>query len=104
MNSFVAKQPNGLYCIYSTGIDNIVEYNMTEEDYIQYMMNKAREEATIAIEQAKPFEEVTLRLYPDTRRDLKGMNKILEECGSQTLLKEEDYEFREPNLYNKGAV
>lgn len=93
MGAFIAKQPNGLYCLYSTIVDNITHYNMTEEDYIELCVERAKEEAKITLENAKPFSEILYRLHPDTRRDLKGMNEIFKECGSAVLLKEEDYEF-----------
>lgn len=93
MGAFIARQPNGLYCRYSSVVDNITHYNMTEEDYIELCIERVREEAKITLEKAKPFSQVLERLYPDTRRDLKGMNEILKECGSEVLLKEEDYEF-----------
>lgn len=93
MGSFIAKQPNGLYCRYSDIVDNITHHNMTEEDYIELCVERAKEEARIILEQARPFERVLEALYPDTKRDLKNMNKILKECGSEILLKEEDYDF-----------
>lgn len=93
MGAFIARQPNGLYCRYSSIVDNITHYNMTEEDYIELCVERAKEEAKIILEKAKPFSEVLKSLYPDTKRDLKGMNEILKECGSNVLLKEEDYEF-----------
>lgn len=92
MGSFIARQPNGLYCRYSGIVDNITHYNMTEEDYIELCVERAKEEAKTTLEKAKPFSEVLERLYPDTKRDLKGMNKILKKCGSEVLLKEEDYD------------
>ena len=93
MGAFIAKQPNGLYCRYSGVVDNITHYNMTEDDYIELVVERAKEEEKITLEKAKPFSKVLDRLYPDTRRDLKGMNEILKECGSEVLLKEEDHEF-----------
>lgn len=93
MSSFIAKQPNGLYCRYSGIVDNITHHNMTEEECIELCADMARREAWEALKDAKPFSEVLERLYPDTKRDLKGMNKILKECGSEILLKEEDYDF-----------
>ena len=93
MGAFIAKQPNGLYCRYSSIVDNITHHNMTEEDYINLCVERAKEEAKEILEKAKPFSEVLERLYPDTKRDLKGMNKILKECGSDVLLKAEDYDF-----------
>jgi hypothetical protein len=67
---------------------------MTEEDYIELCVERAKEEAKEILEKAKPFSEVLENLYPDTKRDLRGMNKILKECGSEVLLKEEDYDFQ----------
>lgn len=93
MGAFIAKQPNGLYCRYSSIVDNITHHNMTEEVYIELCVERAKEQAKETLEKAKPFTEVLDRLYPDTRRDLRGMNKILKECGSEVLLKEEEYEF-----------
>lgn len=93
MGAFIAKQPNGLYCRYSEIVDNITHHNMTEEEYIELCADRARREAWETLKDAKPFSEVLDRLYPDTRRDLEGMNEILKECGSEVLLKEEDYEF-----------
>lgn len=93
MGAFIAKQPNGLYCRYSSIVDNITHHNMTEQDYIELCVERAKEEAKEILEKAQPFSEVLKSLCPDTRRDLRGMNKILKECGSEVLLKEEDYDF-----------
>lgn len=93
MAGFIAKQPNGLYCRYSSVVDNITHYNMTEEDYIEFYVERAKEEAREILEHAVPFEMVVSALYPDTKRDLRKMNDILKECGSKVLLKEEDYDF-----------
>lgn len=30
----IAKQPNGLYCRYSSVVDTITHYNFTEEEYL----------------------------------------------------------------------
>lgn len=93
MGAFIAKQPNGLYCRYGSVVDNITHHNMTEEDYIELCVERAKEEAKEVLKKAKPFSVVLESLYPDTKRDLRGMNKILKECGSEVLLKEEDYDF-----------
>ena len=92
MGAFIAKQPNGLYCRYSTTVDNITHYNMTKEDYIEFYLERAREEAIRNLENALNFDTVLSSLYPDTKRDLKKMNEILKECGSNKLLKEKDYD------------
>lgn len=93
MGGFIAKQPNGLYCRYSSIVDNITHHNMTEEDYIELCVELAKEEAREILEHAVPFDRVVSALYPDTKRDLRKMNEILKECGSNALLKEEDFDF-----------
>ena len=43
--SFIARQPNGLLCRHSSVTDCITDYNMTEEDYINVCIERAKEEA-----------------------------------------------------------
>lgn len=45
MGAFIARQPNGLLCRFSSVVDCITDYNMTEDDYIEMCAEKAREEA-----------------------------------------------------------
>ena len=45
MGSFVCKQPNGKYCRFSTVVDTVTDYDMTEEDYVELCKEKAEEEA-----------------------------------------------------------
>ena len=59
MGAFIAKQPNGLYCRFSSVVDCPTDWNMTEEDYIELCAERAREEAreTLA-RRLRPFEMV----------------------------------------------
>lgn len=54
MSAFIVKQPNGLYCRFSTIVDCPTHINMTREDYINYYMEQAKEEA---MENLKRIEE-----------------------------------------------
>ena len=45
MAAFIAKQPNGLYCRFSTIVDCPTDWNMTAEDYVEMCKQKAEEEA-----------------------------------------------------------
>ena len=45
MGAFIARQPNGLLCRFSSVVDCITDYNMTEDDYIEMCAEKARKEA-----------------------------------------------------------
>ena len=56
MGAFIAKQPNGLYCRFSTVVDCPTDWNMTEEDYIELCAEKAREEARFTLQnRLRPF-------------------------------------------------
>ncbi len=59
MGAFIVRQPNGLLCRFSTVVDTVTHYNMTEEDYIEMCAEKAREEARDVIKNyIRPFDEV----------------------------------------------
>lgn len=62
MGAFIARQPNGLLCRWSSVVDNITHYNMTEEEYIEYRAEKAREDARWELENnprfIRPFSEI----------------------------------------------
>lgn len=45
--SFIVKQPNGLYCKFSTMFDCPVRFNMTEEEYIESCVERAKREAIV---------------------------------------------------------
>lgn len=60
MGAMVAKQPNGLLCVFSSVVDNITEYNLTEEEYIELRAEEAREAARRTLKyNVRPFEMVT---------------------------------------------
>ena len=50
MGSFIARQPNGLLCRWSSIVDNLTHYDMTEEDYIEYRAECARKEARLDLQ------------------------------------------------------
>lgn len=65
MGAFIAKQPNGLYCRFSSVVDCPTDWNMTEEDYIELCAEKAREEARNVLENhLKPFDWVISEFQP----------------------------------------
>ena len=66
MGAFIAKQPNGLYCRFSTVVDCPTDWNMTEEDYIEMCAEQAREEARKTLRRyLKPFELVKEYFLPN---------------------------------------
>jgi hypothetical protein len=86
MGRIVSKQPNGLYCVFSTIVDNFIICDLTEEEYIEYRVEKAKEEA---MEDAKlvlkkyiqPFDSVIANFHPSNEEDLQDFIKILKLVG-----------------------
>ena len=65
MAGFIAKQPNGLYCRFSTIVDTVTHSDMTEEDYVNVIMERgynkeyAKKEAREVInDYLRPFRRV----------------------------------------------
>ena len=85
MAGFVAKQPNGLYCRFSTVVDCPTDWNMTAEDYIklckQKAEQKAEQEAKDVLENyLKPFEKVKDYFYPNNMTE-KEFDEFLKDVG-----------------------
>ena len=86
MGSFIAKQPNGLYCRFSTVVDCPTHINMTKEDYINICMERAREEAEEVLENyVKPFEWIEEYFHPNNMS-----KKEFKECLNKMELPKED--------------
>ena len=82
MGAFIAKQPNGLYCRFSTVIDRPTNWNMTPEDYIELQMQKAKIEAieTLAF-YLRPFNEVIDSYVPSNNMTDEEWKKFLKDVG-----------------------
>lgn len=90
MGAFVARQPNGLYCRFSTVVDCPTHWNMTEEDYIEMCAERAREEAKDVLKKyLRPFDWVSEYFYPNNMtkeefeavlRDMNDMSYGIESC------------------------
>ena len=66
MAAFIAKQPNGLYCRFSTIVDCPTDWNMTAEDYVEMCKQKAEEEAKETLTNyLQSFEMVKDYFYPN---------------------------------------
>lgn len=84
MGAFIARQPNGLLCRFSTVVDTVTHYNMTEEDYIEMCAEKAREEARDVINNyLKPFELVKDYFRPNNMAE-QEFEEILNEMGMES--------------------
>lgn len=92
MGAFIARQPNGLLCRFSSVVDTLTHYNMTEEEYIEYCAEKAREDAKWLLEHnVKPFNLVIKEFRP-INASVEEFNAYLREMGSDIQLNPKDYE------------
>lgn len=79
MAGFIARQPNGLICRFSTVVDCVTDYNMTEEDYINLCREKAEAEAREILENyIRDFSFVKNSFYPNNMTT-KEFKQILQE-------------------------
>lgn len=68
MGAFIAKQPNGLYCRFSSVVDCPTHWNMTREDYLNNVTGTVRnrgEGELILRDHLKNFSEVLERFVPN---------------------------------------
>ena len=87
MGAFIARQPNGLLCRFSSVVDCVTDYNMTEEEYIEMCAEKARKEARDVLDHyIKPFEMVDKCFFPNNmtveehKRIMKEMEKPVDKA------------------------
>ena len=65
MGAFICRQPNGKLCRFSTVVDTITHYNMTDEEYIEMKAEEARKEAREVIEKyLKPYGWINSNFAP----------------------------------------
>ena len=81
MGSFIARQPNGKYCRFSSVVDCPTDWNLTEQDYIDLCVEKATVEAkNILVNYVKSFDEVIERYEPSNMKKSE-FKKFLKEVG-----------------------
>lgn len=86
MGAFIAKQPNGLYCRFSSVVGTITDYNMTEKDYIKlcqvrYGKESGEKEAKDVLKNyLRPFREVLESFVPNNE-SVENFSMRLKEMG-----------------------
>lgn len=93
------KQPNGKYCVYSTVSDQIIAYNMTQEEYIKDRCDELKAQLLTMFEvqdvpegehwKGTPFAEIQnsdyliTKIFPYnwSKEELKVEVGILKDCG-----------------------
>lgn len=64
--SFITRQPNGLLCRFSSVTDCPSHWNMTDEEYVAFRMEVARDEARMTLKNTMmPFENVREEFAPN---------------------------------------
>ncbi len=92
MAGFVAKQPNGLYCRFSTVIDCPTDWNITAEYYIELCKQKAEKDARDVLENyLQPFEKVKDYFYPNNMTE-KEFDKFLQDVGDRPRTQQKEVE------------
>jgi hypothetical protein len=93
MGGYICKQPNGLYCRFSTVVDTITDYNMTEEEYINMCMEKAKEDAIDTLKnRLVPFERIKDDFRPDNYT-INNFIKLLKEMGDNEGLSQQRIDY-----------
>lgn len=83
MGAYIAKQPNGLYCRFSTVTDTVTTWNMTEQEYIDMYVADAIERAKEILAKPKVFECIKddFRPYNNTIDEFDDMLKSMGDTG-----------------------
>lgn len=79
MGAFIARQPNGLLCRFSSVVDCVTDYNMTEEDYIELCAEKARKEARDTIDHYILSFELVDKYFAPNNMTVKEHKQIMKE-------------------------
>jgi hypothetical protein len=90
MANGILKQPNGKYCIFSSIVDNITHYNMSEQDIVEEYVKDYRERISLEVNQTikkleasndiKDFEE-TMEFIKEVhgKKEMIKVRKLLTE-------------------------
>lgn len=85
MGAFIAKQPNGLYCRFSSVVDCPTHWNLTREDYLNNVTGTVRnkdEGELILTDNVYPFSAVIERFVPNNMTQ-KRFDELIEIMSSK---------------------
>jgi hypothetical protein len=91
MGAYICKQPNGKFCRFSTVVDTVTNWNMTEQDYIDMCVADAIRRAKEVLANPEPFGLVkyNFRPYNNTIEEFDGMLKEMGDNGLTDKQKKE---------------
>lgn len=81
MARLVARQPNGKLCVFSTNIDTFIKWNMTDDEYVEWCAEQAREQALFRINNELEKFNFVISYYTPLTDSIEEFNKILTEMG-----------------------
>lgn len=91
MGAFVSKQPNGLYCRFSTVTDTISHKNLTKDQMIDLLVKIERERLEdLFLYELYPFDEVIENFVP-ANNTVEEFNQMLKDMGSDVQLDPDNY-------------
>jgi hypothetical protein len=96
MGAFYSKQPNGKYCRFSTVVDTLTEWNLTEEEAISRMfvyINEASQEEkelckSLFEKRLVPFSRIKEQFTPSSNT-IEEFEEILKDIGDTEGFSEE---------------
>ncbi len=94
MGAYIARQPNGLFCRFSTVVDTVTHWNMTEDDYINFSKERygiySEESARDTLKNhLKPFEKIKDDFIP-ANDSVEEFEEMLRSMGDDKGLGEEN--------------
>lgn len=81
MGAFIAQQPNGLYCRFSTVVDCPTHYNITRKGYLNNVtgtVSNRKEGEEILEHHLRPFSEVIDSFVPNNMAQVE-FDKLIQE-------------------------
>ena len=81
MPTFFCRQPNGKLCRFSTIVDTITHYNLTEDELIEMMVEDAKRKARDIIKsRLRPYEWIDDYFVPNnmTRAEFEQIKREME--------------------------
>lgn len=84
MGAYICKQPNGKFCRFSTVVDTVTDWNMTEQDYIDMCVADAIERAKEVLAKPKDFERIKADFRP-YNNTIDEFDEMLKEMGDNGL-------------------
>ena len=79
MAGFIAKQPNGLYCRFSSIVDTVTHWDMTFDDYVVVIMERGYNKKYATKEANEIIHGSYLRSFERVLESFRPANQTIEE-------------------------